>query len=69
MNMTQKKHNFTVLSDKVCIERRCLKRLKLNVVERKEPHNIIRCYEHDRIHKAAVAKAKDLERRKAMGRA
>jgi hypothetical protein len=42
--MTQEKHDFTVLSDKVCTESGCAKRLKLNVVERKEPHNACRCY-------------------------
>lgn len=40
----KKTHHFTALSDKVCIEPGCNKRLKKNVVERHPAAN--RCFKH-----------------------
>lgn len=49
--MAKKVHNFTVLSDKVCEERFCRKKLKQRLVDQKASHNITRCYVHHIQHR------------------
>ena len=75
----KKTHAHNVLSDKQCNEpvpssngitkRRCAKRLKLRLVEAKDPKNITKCYGCGQVYKRAEAKRKDLARRIALGRA
>jgi hypothetical protein len=50
-------------------KRRCAKRLKLRLVETKEPHKITKCYACGQASKIAEARAKDTARRISMGRA
>ena len=44
----KKSHRFDELSDKVCSDRGCEKRLKKRLVESKEARNITRCYDHEK---------------------
>ena len=47
----KKSHKFDVLSDKQCVESKCRKLIKQRLVETKEPHKILRCYQHGMVIK------------------
>lgn len=46
----KKGFHFTEMSDRICIEPGCEKRLKARLVAKKRPDNIIRCYMHHLLH-------------------
>ncbi len=47
----RKTHSFDELSDRVCMEPGCPKRLKARLVAVKSPRNLSHCYKHEPKHR------------------